>query len=181
MSAEETALGEWAELVRLDRLGPVLAGALGDDRWRECTADLISGGKSNLTFEVASPAGVVILRRPPSGALLPSAHDRGREARIQRALRGTQVPVARVLLEDTTESLIGAPFYVMEKVEGHVIRSELPPGYADTAADKVAMADALVDVLVALHAVEPASVGLGDFGRPEGFLERQIRRWNGQV
>ena len=65
-----------------------------------CTAALVSGGKSNLTFEVASAAGVVILRRPPSGALLPSAHDMGREARVQRALRGTAVPVPAVLLED---------------------------------------------------------------------------------
>jgi aminoglycoside phosphotransferase (APT) family kinase protein len=172
--------GDWSDLVRLDRLGPALAGTLGDDAWRDSSAALISGGKSNLTFEVTSPAGVVILRRPPTGALLPSAHDMGREARIQRALQGTPVPVARVLLEDRTEELIGAPFYVMAKVEGHVIRSALPEGYAESAADKVAMADALVDVLVALHRVDPAAVGLGDFGRPEGFLERQIRRWNGQ-
>jgi aminoglycoside phosphotransferase (APT) family kinase protein len=180
VSAGQVGRGDWSDLVRLDRLGPALAAALGDDGWRDSSAALISGGKSNLTFEVASPAGVVILRRPPSGALLPSAHDMGREARIQRALRGTPVPVAPVLLEDRSEELIGAPFYVMEKVEGHVIRSTMPPGYAEEPGDKVAMADALVDVLVALHEIDPASVGVADFGRPEGFLERQIRRWNGQ-
>ncbi|MFC4783061.1 phosphotransferase family protein [Nocardioides sp. MAHUQ-72] len=170
----------WADLVRLDRLGPALAEALGDEGWRAPSAALVSGGKSNLTFEVSSPAGVVILRRPPSGELLPSAHDMGREARAQRALRGTAVPVAEVLLEDPTGELIGAPFYVMEKVEGHVVRASLPAGYAASAADKVAMADALVDTLVALHAVDPASAGLADHGRPTGFLERQVRRWNGQ-
>ena len=180
MSTDDAGAREWAHLVRLDRLGPALADELGDDAWRECTAALVSGGKSNLTFEVASPAGVVILRRPPSGSLLPSAHDMGREARVQRALRGTDVPVARVLLEDRTDALVGAPFYVMEKVDGHVIRSTLPTGYAESDAEKVAMADALVDVLVTLHGVDPVAIGLADYGRPDGFLERQIRRWSGQ-
>jgi aminoglycoside phosphotransferase (APT) family kinase protein len=72
-----------ADLVRLDPLGPALAEAAGDGRWRSLDATLIAGGKSNLTFEVTSEAGAVILRRPPSGELLPSAHDMGREARIQ--------------------------------------------------------------------------------------------------
>ncbi len=171
---------DWAGLVRLDRLGPVLADVLGDDRWRDCSAALVSGGKSNLTFEVGCEAGVVILRRPPSGSLLPSAHDMAREARVQRALVPTPVPVPVVITEDRAGDLIGAPFYVMEKVEGHVIRTALPPGYAADEAGKVALADALVDVLVALHDVRPDAVGLSDYGRPHGFLERQIRRWNGQ-
>jgi aminoglycoside phosphotransferase (APT) family kinase protein len=178
--SEGSGAGEWADLLRLDRLGPALADALDDDRWRECTASLISGGKSNLTFELASGAGVLIVRRPPTGSLLPSAHDMGREARIQRALAGTPVPVAPVLLEDPTDELIGAPFYVMEKIEGHIIRERLPEGYAADDSGKTALADALVDVLVALHEVDPAAVGLSDYGRPDGFLERQIRRWNGQ-
>lgn len=167
-------------LVGLDRLRPALADALGDERWLAATAALVAGGKSNLTFEITSPAGPLILRRPPAGALLPSAHDMGREARIQRALRATAVPVPAVLLEDRDGELIGAPFYVMEKVAGHVVRSSLPDGYAGSEDEKVAMADALVDVLVALHALDPASLGLEDFGRPDGFLERQVRRWKGQ-
>ncbi len=173
-----------ADLVRLEVLGPALARALDDDRWCLASATLVSGGKSNLTFEVTArahpEAGAVILRRPPSGALLPSAHDMGREARVQKALRGTAVPVPEVLLEDNTGEVIGAPFYVMEKVPGHVIRAALPTGYAESVDDKVALADALVDVLVALHSVDATAVGLGDFGRPEGFLERQVRRWTGQ-
>lgn len=164
-------------LVRLDRLAPALAAALDDERWLRLDATLLAGGKSNLTFEITSEAGAVVLRRPPSGELPPSAHDMGREVRVQRALRDTPVPVAAVLLEDVEGELIGAPFYVMEKVPGHVIRDAFPPGYADTAPDRTALADVLVDVLVSLHAVDPAEVGLADFGRPIGFLERQVRRW----
>ncbi len=168
------------DLVRLERLGPALAQATGDGRWRSLEATLIAGGKSNLTFEVTSEAGAVILRRPPSGGLLPSAHDMGREARIQQALAGTPVPVPKVVLQETSGDLLGVPFYVMEKVPGHVIRAEMPDGYAETPAQKMALADALVDVLADLHTVDPEAIGLGDYGRPHGYLERQIRRWNGQ-
>jgi aminoglycoside phosphotransferase (APT) family kinase protein len=143
-------------------------------------ATLIAGGKSNLTFEVTSEAGVVILRRPPSGELLPSAHDMGREARIQLALAGTSVPVPKVVLQEASGDVLSVPFYVMEKVPGHVIRAELPHGYAESPGEKLALANALVDVLADLHRVDPEAIGLGDYGRPYGYLERQIRRWNGQ-
>ncbi|MEV4509295.1 phosphotransferase family protein [Dactylosporangium sp. NPDC049525] len=168
------------ELVRPDRLGPVLAAALGDDDWREFDVTLIAGGKSNLTFELTGPAGSVVLRRPPTGNVLPSAHDMAREARVQQALAGTPVPVPQVLYEDRTGDLIGVPFYVMGKVDGLVVRDELPPGYAPAAADRVAMADALVDVLADLHRIDPAAAGLGDYGRPAGFMARQLRRWRSQ-
>ncbi|WP_248964099.1 phosphotransferase family protein [Sphaerisporangium perillae] len=168
------------DLVRPDRLGAVVAEATGDERWRSLAAALIAGGKSNLTFQLTSEAGALILRRPPSGDLLPSAHDMGREARIQRALAGTPVPVARVVLHEPMGDLLGVPFYVMEKVAGHIIRDRLPEGYAETDREKVALVDALVDVLADLHSVDPEAVGLGDYGRPAGFLERQIRRWTGQ-
>lgn len=168
------------DLVRPDRLGPVLADATGDGRWRSLDAALIAGGKSNLTFELTSAAGALILRRPPSGELLPSAHDMGREARIQRALEATSVPVPKIVLTEPGADLLGVPFYVMEKVPGHIIRDELPDGYAQTPAEKLALSDALVDVLADLHAVDPEAIGLGDYGRPHGYLERQLRRWNGQ-
>jgi aminoglycoside phosphotransferase (APT) family kinase protein len=168
------------DLVRPDRLGPVLADATGDGRWRSLDATLIAGGKSNLTFELTSAAGALILRRPPSGELLPSAHDMGREARIQRALEATSVPVPKIVLTEPGADLLGVPFYVMEKVPGHIIRDELPDGYAQTPAEKLALSDALVDVLADLHAVDPEAIGLGDYGRPDGYLERQLRRWNGQ-
>ncbi|MCW2638083.1 MAG: phosphotransferase family protein [Dactylosporangium sp.] len=166
--------------MRPDLLGPLLAQVFGDDRWLAIEPTLVVGGKSNLTFELASEAGSVILRRPPSGDLLPSAHDMGREVRVQSALAGTVVPVPRIVLEDTSGDLLGAPFYVMEKVLGHVIREELPVEYADSAAQKRELAFALVDTLADLHTVDPVSVGLGDYGRPDGYLERQLRRWSAQ-
>jgi aminoglycoside phosphotransferase (APT) family kinase protein len=177
--APEGEVTDHADLVRLDVVGPAIASETGDPRWAACKATLIAGGKSNLTFVLRSPAGELVLRRPPSGDLLPSAHDMGRETRVQQALAGSAVPVPEIVLHDDGD-LLGVPFYVMSKVPGHVVRDELPPGYADTAAQKRGIADALVDVLVELHSVDPASVGLSDYGRPEGFLERQVRRWTAQ-
>jgi aminoglycoside phosphotransferase (APT) family kinase protein len=167
------------DLVRPDRVGPAIADATGIGDWTDLSVELVSGGKSNLTFELISAAGSLILRRPPTGELLPSAHDMGREARIQRALAPTPVPVAPIVLEDDGK-LIGVPFYVMEKVPGHVIRGELPDGYATTPEERQALTRTFVDTLAALHAINPDDVGLSDYGRPNGFLERQIRRWGGQ-
>jgi aminoglycoside phosphotransferase (APT) family kinase protein len=104
----------------------------------------------------------------------------GREVRIQRALTSMAIPVPGIVLEDTSGDLLGAPFYVMEKVLGHVIREELPVEYAESATQKRELSFALVDTLADLHAVDPVSVGLGDYGRPDGYLERQLRRWSGQ-
>lgn len=168
------------ELIAPARLGPVLAETTGDSGWRELTAELISGGKSNLTFTLRHPDGhELILRRPPTGELLPSAHDMRREARVQRGLAGTSIPVPRILLIDEG-NLIGIQCYVMEKVDGHVIRGQLPPGYAESEEERAAMADVFVDTLAALHAVDAEEVGLGNYGRPAGFMERQVRRWGGQ-
>lgn len=168
-----------AALTGLDRLAPALAEATEDDRWRSCTAELIIGGKSNLTFTLRSEAGELVLRRPPTGHLLPSAHDMAREARVQRGLASTDVPVPRIVLADEGD-LIGVQFYVMEKVPGHVVRDQLPDGWAETPEERRAMAFALADTLAALHAVDYEAVGLGDYGRPEGFMARQVRRWSGQ-
>ncbi|MER6973688.1 phosphotransferase family protein [Nocardioides sp. NPDC000445] len=167
------------DLVRLCRLGPALVAATGDEEWLEATAELISGGKSNLTFTLTSAAGQLILRRPPTGELLPTAHDMAREVRVQSSLADTDVPVARIVLHDEGE-LIGVQCYVMDKVPGHIIRAELPPGYAESPAERKQMAFSFVDTLVALHSVDQEEVGLGDYGRPAGFMERQVRRWTGQ-
>ena len=168
-----------AELVPWDRLGPALAAATGDERWLEGRAELIAGGKSNLTFRLLSDAGELVLRRPPTGELLPSAHDMAREARVQRALAPTAVPTAGVVLADDGD-LLGLPCYVMAKAAGHVVRGDLPPGYAGDPAERRAIAAVFADTLAALHALDPASVGLADYGRPDGFMERQVRRWTGQ-
>jgi aminoglycoside phosphotransferase (APT) family kinase protein len=161
-------------------VGPYLAEVLHDPRWAMCDVRLIAGGKSNLTYRVASDAGEVILRRPPLGHALPTAHDMAREHRVLTALEGTAVPVPRVLHLDGADGPLGAPFYVMERVVGHVCRNALPPGYAQTPAEHAAIGGALVDTLADLHTVEPAAVGLQEFGRPAGFMERQVRRWSKQ-
>ena len=161
-------------------VGALLARSLHDRRWADCEVALISGGKSNLTYRVWSGAGEVILRRPPLGHVLPTAHDMGREYRVLSALYGTAVPVPRTLLLGSEDSELGVQFYVMERVVGHICRDGLPPGYAETAAERSAVGEALVEVLAELHAIDPESVGLGDFGRPEGFMERQVRRWSQQ-
>jgi aminoglycoside phosphotransferase (APT) family kinase protein len=168
----------YENLTRLDLVGPALARALNDPGWERLEATLVSGGKSNLTFELRSDAGEAVLRRPPDGPLLPRAHDMGREARVQRALAPTAVPVAAILFEDAGE-LIGVPFYVMEKVDGYVVRA-MPDGWATSEQDRRAIADVLVDTLADLHAIDPDEIGLTGFGRPTGLGERQVRRWSDQ-
>lgn len=141
---------------------------------------LIAGGKSNLTYEVGDGASSWIVRRPPLGHVQATAHDMGREYTVMSALAGTDVPVPTTYAHCADPDVIGAPFYVMERIEGTAYRSanQLEPlGPERTAA----IADRMVDVLVALHAVDAAAVGLAEFGRPQGFLERQVRRWGKQL
>jgi aminoglycoside phosphotransferase (APT) family kinase protein len=167
-----------SDLVPLDRLSPALVRATGDPAWADLEVELVAGGKSNLTFVLRSAAGELVLRRPPTGTLLPSAHDMAREARVQRSLAGTDVPVAGIVLADDGE-LIGVRCYVMEKVDGHIIRGTLPAPFEAPAA-RERLSFAFADTLAALHAVDAAAVGLGDYGRPDGFMARQVRRWTGQ-
>jgi aminoglycoside phosphotransferase (APT) family kinase protein len=141
------------------------------------SAQVIAGGRSNLTYAVTDGATRWVVRRPPLAHVLPTAHDMSREWRVISALQDTGIPVPRTVALCADPEVIGAPFYVMDFVEGHVVRDQLPPSWPDTAATRRAMSTALIDVLVALHAVEPDSVGLDEFGRPAGFLERQVRRW----
>ena len=122
----------------------------------------------------------MVLRRPPLGHILPTAHDMVREHRVLAALEDSPVPVPRVLHLGAADGPLGAPFYVMERVVGHICRNALPPGYAQTAQQRAAIGAALVDTLAQLHTVDPAAVGLEDFGRPAGFMERQLRRWSQQ-
>ncbi|GAA5116368.1 phosphotransferase family protein [Pseudonocardia adelaidensis] len=163
-----------------DDVGAWLAAELGDDRWRDCTLEPLGAGRSNLTYRVDSPAGAVVLRRPPVGRVAATAHDMGRERRVISALAGTAVPVPRVLAASADGPPVDAPCYVMELVEGVVPLGELPPGWANTEDERRRASTALVDVLVALHGVDPHAVGLGDFGRPDGYLTRQVRRWVAQ-
>jgi aminoglycoside phosphotransferase (APT) family kinase protein len=161
-------------------VGPFLAKSLDDERWRDCTVTLVAGGKSNLTFVVTSDAGEAVLRRPPTGAILPTAHDMHREHTVISALADTPVPVPRVLATCDDADVLGQPFYVMERVAGYVIRDALPAGYAETEAERAHIADRLVTTLADLHGVDIDAVGLSGFGRPDGFMERQVGRWTRQ-
>lgn len=143
-------------------------------------ARLIEGGRSNLTYTVSDGTGRWVVRRPPLGHVLATAHDMTREHRVISGLYPTAVPVPEPLLLCEDDSVIGAPFYVMEYVEGTPYRTAeqlAPLGPERTRAAVLGLVDTLVD----LHAVDPGTVGLGDFGRPDGFLDRQLRRWGKQL
>ncbi|OUZ11671.1 acyl-CoA dehydrogenase [Aeromicrobium sp. PE09-221] len=164
------ALARWIDAERpgvLDTSGPL-------------TATLITGGKSNLTYRVSDGAREIIARRPPLGHVLATAHDMSREYKVMRALADTAVPVPATygLCED--DSVIGAPFYLMESVAGTPYqRADQLSALGEERTR--AISEHLVDTLAALHEVDYAAVGLEDFGRPDGYLERQVRRWKKQL
>jgi len=141
----------------------------------------ISGGHSNLTYRVTDAAGRTwALRRPPLGKRLGSAHDMAREHKVVSALGPTDVPVAPVVGLCEDESVNGAPFYVMEFVEGPILRGLAEADAFPDEADRRAIGERVVDTLIAIHAVDPDAVGLGDLGRKEDYVARQLRRWHGQ-
>jgi aminoglycoside phosphotransferase (APT) family kinase protein len=148
--------------------GPVLEGM-----------ELIDGGRSNLTFSVTTSAGRLVLRRPPLGDVAPSANDVGREYRVMRALWRSAVPVPRTVAHCTDTSVIGAPFSLVEKVGGRVLRRPADVAALD-AGQARAVVESLVEHLVALHRVDVDAVGLGRLGRPAGFVARQVERWQAQ-
>jgi aminoglycoside phosphotransferase (APT) family kinase protein len=167
------------EGVDLESLRKFFAGHVEGADGRPLSAELIAGGRSNLTYTITAGEREWVLRRPPLGHVLPTAHDMAREYRVITALADTDVPVPRTyaLCEDTDVN--GAPFYVMERVHGRILRTgdDLTTLTPDEAA---ACSRVLVDVLASIHAVDYEAVGLDDFGRPDGFMERQLRRWNQQ-
>ena len=146
----------------------------------DLSASLITGGKSNLTYSVSDGTQEYVVRRPPLGHVLATAHDMGREYRVMSALAPTDVPVPKmhVLCEDT--SVIGSPFYVMEKVGGTPYSRAADLAVLGKARTR-AITERMVDTLVDLHAVDYPSIGLAEFGRPEGYLGRQLRRWKKQL
>jgi len=143
--------------------------------------ELIAGGRSNLTYRVHGADGSSwVLRRPPLGSILPTAHDMGREFRIISALGPTPVPVPQAIGFCEDESVNGKPFYVMSYVEGHILRdAQTTKAVLDEGARHMA-GESLVDVLARIHAVDPDAVGLGGLGRKEGYIERQLKRWYSQ-
>jgi aminoglycoside phosphotransferase (APT) family kinase protein len=142
---------------------------------------LISGGRSNLTFQAVDSNGLrLVLRRPPLGHVLESAHDMAREHRIISALAPTTIPVPTPRAFCADPSIIGAPFSVMDFVDGAIVRDRQDAEREIPEALRPAVGDAMIDVLASLHAVDPDAVGLGELGRRDRYLERQLRRWSRQ-
>jgi aminoglycoside phosphotransferase (APT) family kinase protein len=165
------------QLVDPDALEAYLAEAVPGDG--ELVVERHQAGHSNETFFVTRGSSRWVLRRPPQGAFLPSAHDVKREHTVLSGLAGTGVRVPRALVMCEDESVIGVPFYLMERVDGVVIRDELPAWLDEE--HRASVGSELVDALVELHSVDTASCGLEGFGKPSGYLERQLRRWKGQM
>ncbi|MGB0102460.1 MAG: phosphotransferase family protein [Nocardioides sp.] len=143
-------------------------------------ASVIAGGRSNLTYEVTDGTSWWIVRRPPLGHVQATAHDMGREFTAMSALAGTDVPVPQTYAHCADPDVLGAPFYVMERVEGTAYRRAAQ--LEDLGPERTAaIGERLMQVLASLHRVDPAQVGLAEFGRPAGFLGRQVRRWGQQL
>ena len=138
----------------------------------------LAGGSSNLTFRVVSEKGDWVLRRPPMVHVLATANDMKREYTVQTALRDTDVPVARTVAFCDDESVIGAPFYVMEYLDGVVVTTQMPPAL-DSPEERRRAGEDLVDALAEVHAVDWRACGLEGYGKPTGYLDRQLRRFNG--
>jgi aminoglycoside phosphotransferase (APT) family kinase protein len=161
------ALAAW-----MDRVHPSL-------RRGELSGAVIAGGRSNLTYRITDGATTWALRRPPLAHVLPTAHDMAREYRVISALAGTAVPVPQPVALCSDPGVLGAPFYLMSFINGVVLDSPARLARLD-AATAGAVCGQLVGTLLALHEIAPTAVGLGDFGRPDGFLARQLRRWRTQ-
>ncbi|MBV9812803.1 MAG: phosphotransferase [Acetobacteraceae bacterium] len=142
------------------------------------TLERLTGGQSNPTYRLTAGDRSYVLRRKPDGALLPSAHAVDREYRVMRALAETDVPVPRVHLYSDDASVVGTPFYVMDFLDGRVLTDQSLPGMAPS--ERRAIYAEMNRVLAALHRVDPAAVGLGDFGRTGNYFARQIDRWTRQ-
>jgi aminoglycoside phosphotransferase (APT) family kinase protein len=153
-----------------------LPALVGDGEW---SAELISGGLSNITYRVHLAGGDVILRRPPLGGVLPSAHDMRREYRVIQALSGTDVPVPAAMVLEPDDDVLGSAFYVMSDVPGDVLRTAADTARLDVAA-RGALGAEFVETLARLHAVDVDAVGLGDYGHGAGYAGRQVRRWGEQ-
>ena len=134
-------------------------------------------GHSNLTYALRLGGRELVLRRPPFGSTVKSAHDMGREVRVLSKLHAVYSPAPEVLLYCDDNSVLGAPFYVMEPIRGIILRSQLPAGLELSPETARQLSEALIDNLVTLHHVDYVAAGLADLGKPQGYLERQVRGW----
>ena len=146
------------------------------------TASLVTGGRSNLTYRIADAAGMQwVLRRPPLSGVIASAHDVLREYRIMAALAGSAVPVPAMVAACDDLDVIGVPFFVMDYIDGVVPRDQATAEAQLTEAARAAAGPSLVDALVALHAIDPADVGLAGLGKGHDYVSRQLARWERQL
>ncbi|QNM83173.1 phosphotransferase family protein [Sphingomonas sabuli] len=162
---DEAALEAWLADHVADFAGPI-------------AVTQFKGGQSNPTYRIDAASGAYVLRRKPPGKLLPGAHAVDREYRVLAALGAQGFPVTRVhaLCED--DGVIGTPFYLMDLVEGRIFWEAALPGLSR--AERVAAFDSMNDTIARLHSYDPAAIGLGDYGKPTGFVERQVARWSRQ-
>ncbi len=175
-------MGDTTPLVDADRLRTWLD-ASGIEPGSSLAVIRITTGHSNEVFLVERGDRTFVLRRPPRTALSPTAHDMAREHRLLSAFidHGARVPVPRPVALCTDAGVIGAPFYLMERLEGLVVRDTLPDAFAVDPSAPRAFGESLVDLLAATHAFDWRAGGLEGFGKPEGYLERQVPRWLGQL
>jgi aminoglycoside phosphotransferase (APT) family kinase protein len=134
-------------------------------------------GHSNLTYALHLGAKEMVLRRPPFGSKVKSAHDMGREFRVLSKLHSVYSPAPEVLLYCDDDSILGAPFYIMEPIHGIILRTQLPPGMDFPAERARRLSESFIENLILLHRVDYAAIGLSDLGKPDGYLERQVRGW----
>src|ERR1700688_2834500 len=134
-------------------------------------------GHSNLTYSLQLGAKELVLRRPPFGSKVKSAHDMSREFRVLSRLHSVYSPAPEVLLYCGDEAVLGAPFYLMQPIHGVILRQQLPPGLDFPAETARRLSESFIENLIRLHRVDYAAAGLSDLGKPEGYLERQVRGW----
>src|SRR5271163_797941 len=166
-AGEELDLAKLEPFLRLHFPGE--AGAL--------TVRQFPSGHSNLTYSLHLGGKELVLRRPPFGSKVKSAHDMGREFRVLSKLHAAYSPAPKVLVYCEDDSVLGAPFYIMEPVHGIILRRELPAGMNLSAETAKKLSEAFVDNLAQLHSLDYVAVGLADLGKPQGYLERQVRGW----
>jgi aminoglycoside phosphotransferase (APT) family kinase protein len=141
------------------------------------TVEQFPSGHSNLTYRVTWGGRELVLRRPPFGSQVKSAHDMGREYRVLSRLHETYKVAPKVILYCDDLSVLDAPFYLMEPIRGIILRRQLPPDLLLSPAMARQLSEAFLDNLVRLHSLDYEKIGLGDLGKPQGYLERQVKRW----
>ncbi len=172
--AQEVRPGEELDVARVEAYLKDTLDGLGGP----LTLKQFPSGYSNLTYLVTIGDRELVLRRPPFGTKAKTAHDMGREYRVLSALDGVFPYAPRPLLYTEDEAIIGCPFYVMERIPGIILRREPPPGLNLSPAQMGALCRRLFEILVELHGIDFRAVGLGDFGKPEGYVKRQVEGWS---